>query len=61
MGESTPDQWRQEIAAWVELGVSHITLNTAFHVGHHKRIHGTTDADHLQAINTYIETVGDLL
>lgn len=61
MGESTPDQWRQEIAAWIELGVSHITLNTAFHVGHHKRIHGTTDADHLQAINTYIETVGDLL
>ncbi|MCP4308511.1 MAG: LLM class F420-dependent oxidoreductase [bacterium] len=61
MGESTPEQWRQEIAAWTELGVSHITLNTAFHVGHHKRIHGTSIADHLEAINAYIETVGDLL
>ncbi|NHZ71101.1 MAG: TIGR03619 family F420-dependent LLM class oxidoreductase [Proteobacteria bacterium] len=61
MGDSTPDEWRREVHAWVALGVSHITLNTAFHVGHHKRIRGTTAAEHLEAISTYIDAVGDLL
>ncbi len=61
MGESTPQQWREEVAAWTDLGVTHITLNTAFNVGHHTRIQGTSKADHMEAINRYIETVGDLL
>ena len=60
MGESTPEQWRQE-AAWTELGVGHITLNAAFDVGHHKSIRGTSISDHLEAIATYIDTVCGLL
>lgn len=61
IGDSTPQQWREEIIAWLDLGVTHITLNTAFHVGHHKRITGTSNAEHVEAINRYMDTVGDLL
>ncbi len=52
---------REEITAWLDLGVTHITLNTAFKVGHHKRITGTSNAQHMEAINQYIDTVGNLL
>ncbi len=61
MGGSNRADWRKEVAAWKELGVSHLTLNTAFHVGHHKRIAGTSLAEHIAAIGRYIESVGDLL
>lgn len=61
MGESTPEDWRREVAAWKEIGVSHLTLNTAFHIGHHRRIDGDSLENHVNAINTYIESVADLL
>ena len=61
MGESTPEDWRDEVAAWKQLGVSHVTLNTSFHVGHHKRIDGTSLTEHLDALNRYIAVVGELL
>ncbi len=61
MGNSTPTDWRGEVAAWKQLGVTHVTLNTAFHVGHHHRIDGTSTAAHIEAITSYIDAVGDLL
>lgn len=61
MGESTPTDWRNEVAAWKQMGVSHLTLNTSFAVGHHRRIDGTSLAQHCDAVNLYIDAVGDLL
>lgn len=61
MGDSEPADWRNEVAAWKQLGVSHVTLNTSFHVGHHHRIEGTSLTHHIEAIRRYINTVGDLL
>ncbi len=61
MGGSTPADWRRAIADWKEIGVSHVTLNTAFDVGHHNRIDGSSLAHHVEAIRSYIDTVGDLL
>ena len=61
MGQGTPHDWRAEIVAWKQLGVSHITLNTAFDVGHHHRIEGSTLPDHLQAIQSYVAAVEDVL
>ncbi len=61
MGTGTPADWRSEIKGWKQIGASHVTLNTAFHVGHHHRIEGVSPADHLDAANHYIDVVGDLL
>jgi probable F420-dependent oxidoreductase len=61
MGDSEPADWRREITAWQQLGVSHVTLNTAFQAAHHRRIDGTSLAQHLAALRLYIDTVGDLL
>ena len=60
MGDSSPDAWRAEIEAWRQAGATHITLNTTFNRGHVKAIDSTDVAVHLQAIETYIEAVGDL-
>jgi hypothetical protein len=60
MGNGTPDDWRAEAAAWKELGASHITLNTAFKTRHHRRIAGTSLAEHLAAIESYRDAVQDL-
>lgn len=60
MGEGSTPTWRDEISRWAELGVSHVTLNTAFDVAHHNRIEGTTLAQHLEAVAHYIDAVGDL-
>lgn len=60
MGKGSAADWRAEISDWIELGVSHVTLNTAFHVAHHHRIDGTTVAEHVAAIEQYIDAVGDL-
>jgi hypothetical protein len=61
MGSGTPDEWRSEFAGWKALGASHITLNTAFSAVHHRRIAGTTLAEHLAAIAAYRSAVQDLL
>ena len=61
MGQGGPEDWRAEIAAWREAGLSHVTLNTAFAGYHHARIAGTGPGDHLAAIRRYHETVADLL
>jgi probable F420-dependent oxidoreductase len=61
MGAGGPDEWRAEIAAWRDLGLSHVTLNTAFTSYHHQRIAGSGLDDHLAAIGRYHEAVADLL
>jgi probable F420-dependent oxidoreductase len=60
MGAGTADDWRREILGWRELGASHITLNTAFDVGHHSRIAGRNFDDHAAAIREYMAVVKDL-
>ena len=61
IGGTTPDDWRTEIEGWRKLGISHVTLNTAFERMHHKPIEAKTLAGHLKAIETYRNTVADLL
>ena len=60
MGNSNADDWRNEIEAWRKLGATHITLNTVFNRGHIKPVQGNNVATHLQAIETYMQAVGDL-
>ena len=61
MGGLAPQAWRDEIAAWKALGVSHVTLNTSFDVMHHKPISGTSFQDHLKAIRSYYDAVSDVV
>jgi hypothetical protein len=61
MGQLTPDNWRDEIISWKNLGVSHVTLNTSFDVMHHKPIAGTALQEHLDAIKSYRDAVSDFL
>ena len=60
-GSGSPDDWRKEIAFWKQAGVTHLTLNSTYGRGTHKRIAGRTLADHLQAMRQYREAVADLL
>ena len=60
MGQSSAETWRAEIAAWRDLGATHITVNTVFNRGHLKPIEGRDAATHLKAIETYMEAVGDM-
>jgi probable F420-dependent oxidoreductase len=55
-----PDDWRRALAGWKAAGVTHVTLNTTYSRGPHKRIAGRTMADHMQAMRDYIAAVKDL-
>lgn len=61
MAGASKQEWRDELIAWSQAGVTHITLNTAFDRLHHRRIDGTELTDHLDAIREYYEAVADLL
>jgi probable F420-dependent oxidoreductase len=61
MGGRTSGEWRQEVEAWRRLGVTHITLNTAFERRHHKRIDGRSPDAHVTAMRRFHESVADLL
>ena len=65
MGRSAPREWRQEVADWRHLGVTHITLNTALPFSaerrHHKRIDGRSTDAHVAAMRQFYESVADLL
>jgi hypothetical protein len=41
--------------------VTHVTAHTTYATGHHKRIAGTTAAEHLSAIRGFQDVVKDLL
>jgi len=60
-GKGGPDDWRQEIAFWKDAGVTHVTAHTTYVSNHHKRIAGTSAAEHLDAITRYKKAVEDLL
>jgi probable F420-dependent oxidoreductase len=58
--EGGPDDWRRAAEAWAAAGVTHVTLNTVFGRGAHKRIPEKTLAAHLAAMEAYWNRVGDL-
>ena len=60
-GAGKEADWRKEVSFWKQAGASHICLTTTFGRRHHKRIAGTTLADHLAALKRYHAAVGDLL
>ena len=59
--EGGPEDWRRQFLAWKAAGVTHITLNSTYGRGPHKRIAGRTIADHLAAMRHYHAAVADLL
>ena len=61
MGNENPEQWREEFRDWCDLGVTHLTLSTAFTGYHHQRIEGATRDAHLAASERYRDAVADLL
>jgi probable F420-dependent oxidoreductase len=60
-GEGGPDDWRKQFQAWKDTGVTHITVNSTYGRGPHKRIPGRTMSDHMAAMQHYRVAVADLL
>jgi probable F420-dependent oxidoreductase len=60
-GVGDEDDWRKEIAFWKAAGVTHVTAHTTYVSDHHKRIAGSSAAEHLAAITRYRAAVADLL
>ena len=60
-GTGGPDDWRRDFQAWKALGVTHVTVNSTYNRGPHKRIAGRTMAAHLEAMQQYRAAVADLL
>ena len=56
-----PDAWRRMFEGWKAAGVTHVTLNSTYARGPHKRIAGRTLSDHLAAMQDYRAAVEDLL
>jgi alkanesulfonate monooxygenase SsuD/methylene tetrahydromethanopterin reductase-like flavin-dependent oxidoreductase (luciferase family) len=61
VGEGKPADWLEEARFWKRSGASHLTLTTFFGRRHHKRITGTSVAEHLAALRRYRDAVGDAL
>jgi probable F420-dependent oxidoreductase len=59
--EGGPTEWRNELAYWKAVGVTHITVNSAYGRPPHQRIAGRTMRDHLEAMKQYHAAVADLL
>ncbi len=60
-GVGTEDDWRREISFWKKAGVTHVTAHTTYASPNHKRIAGTSPAEHMAAITRYRAAVADLL
>lgn len=60
-GKGTEEDWRKEIAFWKNAGVTHATVHTHYASANHKRIDGSSVADHMAAITRYRAAVADLL
>lgn len=60
-GVGSEADWRREIAFWKKAGVTHVNAHTSYVSAHHKRIAGTSAAQHLDAITRYRAAVADLL
>ena len=53
IARNTSDDWKRAAAQWVELGVTHITLNNVCGRYHHKRIAETSLDAHMRAMENY--------
>ncbi len=60
-GTGTEEDWRRDITFWKKAGVTHVTAHTAYASANHKRIAGTSVAEHLAAITRYRAVVANLL
>jgi probable F420-dependent oxidoreductase len=60
-GEGGPEDWRRQFLAWKDAGVTHVTVNSTYNRGPHKRIAGRTVADHMAAMQQYRAAMADLL
>ncbi|QQS13436.1 MAG: LLM class F420-dependent oxidoreductase [Rhodospirillales bacterium] len=60
-GTGDESDWRREIAFWKKAGVTHVTLHNTFGGYHHRRMKGTTMAEHVDAMRRYRNAVVDLL
>ena len=60
-GEGGPEDWRKQFQAWKDAGVTHVTVNSCYSRGPHKRIAGRTVSDHMAAMKQYHAAVADLL
>src|SRR5579863_7390768 len=60
-GEGTPADWLKEAKFWKQSGATHLTLFTAFGRRHHRRIKGTSSAEHLAAMRQFRDAVADAL
>lgn len=61
IGGRTLEEWRKDVLAWGKVGITHLTLNTAYEDTTHQRIAGTTADEHIEAIRKFYETVKDIL
>jgi probable F420-dependent oxidoreductase len=61
MGEGAEADWRDQVKAWKQLGVTRFCLTTTFNRRGHRRIEGRSMADHLGAMRRYKAAVDDLL
>jgi alkanesulfonate monooxygenase SsuD/methylene tetrahydromethanopterin reductase-like flavin-dependent oxidoreductase (luciferase family) len=60
-GEGGPEDWRKQFQAWKDADVTHVTVNSCYSRGPHKRIAGKTVSDHMAAMKQYHAAVADLL
>lgn len=60
MGQGSAKDWRAEIETWQRVGATHIALNTIHNRGHLNAIGGFNITSHLEAIEIYMNAVGDL-
>ncbi len=60
-GEGGPEDWCRQFQGWKAAGVTHVTVNSTYGRGPHKRIAGRTMADHLAAMRAYHAAVADLV
>jgi probable F420-dependent oxidoreductase len=60
-GVGNEDEWRKEISFWKAAGVTHVTAHTTYVSDYHRRIVGSSAAEHLAAITRYHAAVVDLL
>ncbi len=60
-GSGTPADWKQAAQFWKKAGASHLCLTTTFNRRAHRRIAGTTMADHLGALRNYRDAIGEAL
>jgi probable F420-dependent oxidoreductase len=59
--EGGPADWRKEFQYWQGAGATHVTVNSTYGRGPHRRIAGKTMADHLEAMKQYHAAVADLI